>query len=166
MRKSLSILSFNGGMITTPLARSPFFRTADFNCRVNVAIRRLFEILIRYAGQTNTRLTSQGATLDLRLWFYLQAQAQQAPTRQQCAALMSRVSPRMTRDEVEAILGKPDDIRTKYDPGGAETGESWRYGANGHLTTATLGSVYIDENSKVQGVCGGAGDPPPAWMFA
>jgi hypothetical protein len=71
MRKSLSILSFNGGMITTPLARSMFFRTADFNCRVNEAIRRLFEILIRYTGQTNTRLTSQGATLDLRLWFYL-----------------------------------------------------------------------------------------------
>src|SRR5215475_2619317 len=79
--------------------------------------------------------------------FICQAQAPQARTRQQFAALMSRVSPEMTRDEVEAILGKPDDIRTKYDAGGirtVETGEIWRYGTNGHLTTATLGSVYID----------------------
>jgi hypothetical protein len=82
---------------------------------------------------------------------------------------MSQVSPKMTREEVEAILGKPDDIRTKYDPGGiwrTQTGEIWRYGTNGHLTTATLGSVYIAEDSKVQLVCGGDGDPPPAWMFA
>jgi len=98
--------------------------------------------------------------------FICQAQAPQARTRQQFVAMMSRVSPEMSRDEVEAILGKPDDIRTKYDPGGAETGETWRYGTNGHLTTATLGSVYIDENGKVQGVCGAAGAPPPAWMFA
>lgn len=54
-------------MITAPLARSLFFRTADFNCRVNEAIRRLLRILINYAGQTNTRLAPQGATLDLRL---------------------------------------------------------------------------------------------------
>jgi hypothetical protein len=97
--------------------------------------------------------------------FICQMQAQQARTRQQFAALMSRVSPEMTRDEVEAILGKPDDVKTKYDPGGAETGETWRYGTNGHLTTATLGSVYIDENGKVKWVHGAAGDPPPAWMF-
>src|SRR5262245_31310671 len=74
--------------------------------------------------------------------FICQAQAPQARTRQQFAALMARVSPEMTRGEVEAILGKADDIRTKYDPGSvwrSETGESWRYGTNGHLTTATLG---------------------------
>jgi hypothetical protein len=98
--------------------------------------------------------------------FICQAQAPQARTRRQFAALMSLVSHEMSRDEVEAILGKPDDVKTKYDPGGAETWETWRYGTNGHLTTATLGSVYIDENGKVQGVCGAAGTPPPAWMFA
>jgi len=66
-----------------------------------------------------------------------QAQPPQERTREQFAALMSQLSPEMTRDEVEAILGKPDDIRTKYDPGGirsVETGEIWRYGTNGHLT--------------------------------
>jgi hypothetical protein len=97
------------------------------------------------------------------------AQSPQARTRRQFATLMSQVSPEMTRDEVEAILGKPDDVRTKNEPGGirsVETGEIWRYGANGHMTTATLGSVYIDENGKVQWVCGGEGVPPPAWMFA
>jgi hypothetical protein len=101
--------------------------------------------------------------------FICQAQTPQPRTRQQFAALMSQVSPEMSRDEVEAILGKPDDVRTKYDPGGVwrdETGEIWRYGTNGHLTTTTLGSVYIDENGEVQGVCGGAGEAPPAWMFA
>jgi hypothetical protein len=98
-----------------------------------------------------------------------QAQPPQARTRRQFVALMAQLSPEMTRDEVEAILGKPDDIRTKYDPGGirsVEAGEIWRYGTNGHLTTATLGSVYIDENGKVQGVWGGVGDQPPAWMFS
>jgi hypothetical protein len=47
--------------------------------------------------------------------FICQAQAPQARTRQQFAALMSRVYPEMSREEVEAILGKPDDIITKYD---------------------------------------------------
>jgi hypothetical protein len=52
--------------------------------------------------------------------FICQAQVPQARTRQQFAALTSRVSTEMSRDEVEAILGKPDDVKTKYDPGGAE----------------------------------------------
>jgi hypothetical protein len=97
------------------------------------------------------------------------AQSPQARTRERFATLMSQISPAMTQEEVEAILGKPEDVRTKYDPGGirrAETEEIWRYGTNGHLTTATLGSIYIDGNGKVQAVCGGEGDPPPAWMFA
>jgi hypothetical protein len=75
--------------------------------------------------------------------FICQAQAPQARTRRQFAALVSRVSPEIFREEVEAILGKPDDIITKYDAAGirsVETGETWRYGANGHLTTATLGN--------------------------
>lgn len=96
------------------------------------------------------------------------AQSPQSRTRERFAILMSQVSPEMTREEVEAILGKPDDVRTKYDPGGirrAETGEIWRYGTNGHLTTATLGSIYFDENGKVQAVCGEDGVPPPASMF-
>jgi len=97
------------------------------------------------------------------------AQPPQARTRERFATLMSQISPEMSREEVEAILGKPDDVRTKYDPGGirrAETEEIWRYGTIGHLTTATLGSIYIDGNGKVQVVCGGAGIPPPASMFA
>jgi hypothetical protein len=100
--------------------------------------------------------------------FICQAQGPQSRTRRQFVTLMSQISTEMTREEVEAILGKPDDIRTKYDPGGVwrtQTGEIWRYGTNGHLTTATLGSVYIAEDGKVQLVCGGDGDPPPAWMF-
>jgi hypothetical protein len=67
MRKSLSILSFKGGMITAPLARSPLFRTADFNCRVNGTIRGLLRSLINYAGKTNSRFIAQGAIIDLRL---------------------------------------------------------------------------------------------------
>ncbi len=101
--------------------------------------------------------------------FICQAQPPQARTRQQFATLMSQVSPAMPREEVEAILGKPDDVRTKYDTGGirrAETEEIWRYGANGHLTIATLGSIYIDGNGKVQEVYGGKGGPPPDSMFA
>src|SRR6266511_4299165 len=78
--------------------------------------------------------------------FICQAQAPQARTRQQFVAMMSRVSPEMSRDEVEAILGKPDDIRTKYDPGGAEIGEPWRYGTNGHLSMPAPGSVSIPSN--------------------
>jgi hypothetical protein len=64
------------------------------------------------------------------------------------------ISPQMTREEVEEIMGKPDDVITRYDPGGIP-GEIWYYGANGHLTTATLGSICINENGKVQVVFGG-----------
>ena len=76
------------------------------------------------------------------------AQPPESRTREHFATLMSQVSPAMTREEVEAILGKPDDVRTKYDPGGirrAETGEIWSYGTNGHLINQALwllDSVY------------------------
>lgn len=74
-----------------------------------------------------------------------QAQPPQTRTRERFATLMSQVSPAMTREEVEAILGKPDDVRTKYDPGGirrAETEEIWRYGTNGHLLVVSGYSLF------------------------
>jgi hypothetical protein len=74
----------------------------------------------------------------------------------------------MPEKEVLAILGKPDDVRTEYDPGGirtTRTKEIWCYGTNGHLTFPTLGRVYIDQNAKTQYIFGGRGKPPEAGTF-
>src|SRR5439155_26392043 len=68
-------------------------------------------------------------------------------TRQAFARAMSKIKEGMAEKDVLALLGKPDDIRTHNDPGGistTRTKEIWCYGTNGHLTFATLGRVYID----------------------
>src|SRR5262249_49322939 len=61
-------------------------------------------------------------------------------------------------------LGKPDDVKTRTDPGGisrrSRIREIWRYGTDGHLSFATLGWVSIDTDGKVQYVVGGRGQPP------
>jgi len=107
------------------------------------------------------------------------------------AAAMAKLTPGMSAAEVKAILGKPDDIRTQFDPGGP-TGEStrrfslvedirmvrdysaraaspfkqyhlneiWAYGTNGHLTKATLGMVYMDDDGRLEESFGGKGEPP------
>ena len=65
----------------------------------------------------------------------------------------------MAAAEVRRLLGPPDDVRTQHDPGGisaADAKEIWRYGTSGHLTTATLGVVCIDEKDRVQYVSGRA----------
>jgi hypothetical protein len=89
-------------------------------------------------------------------------------SRREFAEAMSRVTEGMPAAEVVRLLGKPDDIRTEHDAGGISTSrtkEIWRYGTSGHLTTATLGQVYIDEDGRAQYIYG-RGDPPPDAMFA
>lgn len=90
------------------------------------------------------------------------AHAAPPPTRAQFAAKLARVKPGMTADQVEALLGAPDDIKTERDPGGisaARTVEIWRYGARGHLAFATLGAVHLQADRTVQYVFGGRGKP-------
>jgi hypothetical protein len=80
---------------------------------------------------------------------------------------MSKIKEGMSEAEVLALLGRPDDIRTQRDPGGistTNTKEIWRYGTSGHLTTATLGQVYIDDGGRVQYFYG-KGDPPQDNLF-
>jgi len=86
------------------------------------------------------------------------------PDRHEFASRMTRVTELMPAKEVEAILGRPDDIRSHHDPGGittTRTREIWCYGTNGHLTFPTLGRVYIDDNGLAQYVYG-QGAPPTA----
>jgi hypothetical protein len=83
-------------------------------------------------------------------------------SRAQFAQALSGVKEGMTETEVQAILGKPDDVRTQHDPGGISTyrtKEIWCYGADGHGTFPTRGSVYIDKDGKAQYVFGGRGTP-------
>src|SRR5262245_46388400 len=78
-------------------------------------------------------------------------------TRAEFASAMNKVKEEMPQAEVLALLGKPHDFKTEEDPGGISTvgtKEIWRYGTSGHLTTATLGQVYIDTKGKVQYVYG------------
>ncbi len=99
------------------------------------------------------------------------AQSQGAPqprTRAEFVAAMAKTKEGMTEKEVLDILGKPDDIRTQFDPGGisrVHTKEIWCYGVKSHLSFPTLGCVYIDENARAQEVFGGKGQPPKPDMF-
>jgi hypothetical protein len=83
-------------------------------------------------------------------------------TRRQFAEAMNKITEGMSQEQVVSLLGPPDDVRTQYDPGGifaADTKEVWRYGTSGHLTTATLGKIYIDDNERVLWFFG-KGKPP------
>ena len=76
------------------------------------------------------------------------------------AAKMAKVKPGMTADEVKKLLGAPDDIQSEVDGISAtRTVEIWRYGTAGHMRTATLGSVHIQADGKVQYEFGAMGTP-------
>ncbi len=82
-------------------------------------------------------------------------------TRLEFARAISKLKEGVAATEVTRLLGPPDDVRTQHDPGGISTvgtKEVWRYGTSGHLTTATLGEVYINEKDRVQYVFG-RGEP-------
>src|SRR5438876_9020592 len=57
--------------------------------------------------------------------------------REEFARAIAKIKEGMAAKEILALLGKPDDVRTKHDPGGistTRTKEIWCYGTNGHLT--------------------------------
>jgi hypothetical protein len=91
-----------------------------------------------------------------------------AATRGAFARAISDVREGTSAADVEALLGEPDDVRTPYDSlGGVVTHRTravWCYGTDGHLSTPTLGSVYLDEQDKVQFVFGG-GEALPEGAF-
>ncbi len=98
------------------------------------------------------------------------APAPAAPLRDRAAfaRAMAKIEPGTNKRRVVELLGEPDDVRTEKDPGGitaARTREIWRYGTDGHLSLATLGSVHIQADDKVQYVFGGRGEPPAAGLF-
>jgi hypothetical protein len=77
------------------------------------------------------------------------------------ARAMSSVTQEMHSDDVGRLLGKPDDIRTEFDPGGISTSRTtgiWCYGTSGHLTFPTLGCVFM-EAGGAQYIHGGKGTP-------
>lgn len=86
--------------------------------------------------------------------------------RQAFATAMARVKVGMSREQVTALLDRPDDVVTERDlPIMAR--EIWRYGTSGHLTFATLGQIDIDEAGKVVRTFGGLnlGVPPDSSLF-
>ena len=91
-----------------------------------------------------------------------------AATRSQFARAVSNVREGMSAADVEALLGKPHDIRTRKDSLGDvvtyRTKAVWCYGTDGHLSTPTLGSVSLDDQDRVQFVLGG-GEALPEGVF-
>lgn len=76
------------------------------------------------------------------------------------AVSFSNIKKGMAADEVRRLLGKPDDIRTRSDPGGiSRTGvkEIWGYGTDRHLGFNTLATVSIDEEGGVKYLWGTRG---------
>jgi hypothetical protein len=91
------------------------------------------------------------------------AQPPSVRNRRDFAQQMARIKKRMDSEQVLAILGKPDDVHTREDPGGISTGrieEIWCYGTAGHLTFPTLGCIYMDDQGKAQDIYGGKGTSP------
>ena len=93
-----------------------------------------------------------------------------SPTRSREAFVtaMAKIQIGMPENEVLAILGRPDDIRTQFDPGGinrSNAKEVWCYGTQGHLSFPTLGCVFVNNNGRVQDVLGGKGQPPEPGLF-
>jgi len=93
------------------------------------------------------------------------ANVTQEPTRREFARQMARVTVGMAEDDVIELLGKPSDVRSAEELRTRNI-HSWTprilcWGTNGHLTTATLGSVFIDRVGKVFFAVGGSGNPPP-----
>ena len=89
--------------------------------------------------------------------------------RQEFSKAMAKLREGVPEKEVLAILGRPDDVRTQYDPGGIstyKTKEVWCYGTNGHLTFPTLGCVYIDKEGKAQYIFGGRASPAATALFS
>lgn len=83
------------------------------------------------------------------------------PVRADFAKAIAKVKPGMDRADVELLLGPPDDVRGPDDGITAtRTTEVWRYGTDGHLSFATLGTVHLEANGRVQYVFGGKGEPP------
>jgi hypothetical protein len=81
-------------------------------------------------------------------------------SRKDFATAFARVTEGMPADQAQAILGKPDDVRTQSDSGGisfTHTREIWGYGTDHHLGFATLGSVAIDDDNRVQFLSGTSG---------
>jgi len=94
--------------------------------------------------------------------------APQLRSRAEFATAMAKIKEGVAEKEVLDILGKPDDVRTQFDPGGisrVHTREIWCYGAKAHLSFPTLGCVYIDENGRTQEAFGVKGQPPKPDMF-
>jgi hypothetical protein len=85
------------------------------------------------------------------------------PNRAEFAKALAKVKPGQLAKDVRARLGAPDDVKTEHDPGGitaSRTTEVWRYGARGHLAFATLGTIHVQADGKVQYVFGDRGAPP------
>lgn len=86
-------------------------------------------------------------------------------SRAEFALAMERVSVGTPLDDVRALLGEPDDVITQRDGRGISTVGTkfiWCYGTNGHLTTPTLGQVYVDTRDRVQYVFGNGEPRTPA----
>lgn len=89
--------------------------------------------------------------------------AAQELQRAEFARRLATIGPGVDARVVLERLGRPDDVLTEHDPGGLptlQTAEVWRWGADGHLTFATLGTVQVDAAGLVLEVAGGGGAPP------
>ncbi|MCH8274218.1 MAG: hypothetical protein IH851_05460 [Armatimonadetes bacterium] len=70
--------------------------------------------------------------------------------RMEFARAYQKVQDGMSRDEVRALLGDPEEvIKVRLRPYSESSSERWGYGSNGPDTFATLGWVWFDRDSKV-----------------
>jgi hypothetical protein len=76
-----------------------------------------------------------------------------ATCRQEFATRFAKITERMPANQAREILGKPDEIHTRYDPGSINLSrieEIWRYGVDHPGGYPTLGSVAINDQGMVE----------------
>lgn len=109
--------------------------------------------LVRCAGPVSTDPTagkkSSAAMSSLTLY----------PDRRLFADKIAKVQDGDTKQQVEELLGKPQDFQHAPDPVPYPTDEIWCYGSEGHLSLPTLGQVCFREGHVIW-VAGGHDTPP------
>jgi hypothetical protein len=127
---------------------------------------------LRYAAnhrdaEVRRRIEDCIATIEKPLPFLVTMSPDDRCFRQGFARRFSRLKEGMSASQVLAVIGKPDDVRTRDQEEEVEgpIKVAWCYGTDGHGHLPTLGSIFFDRDWKIVAIHGSEGEPPPAGLF-
>jgi hypothetical protein len=123
-------------------------------------LRLLLAVTIAFCVYSTT--DTSGSELTAHLAHTRDATPTSPLDRQQFALKLSTVHTDDTKEAVEKLLGKPDDILRAPDLVPIKGDEYWCYGTEGHKTFPTLGQIQFRKNRVFSVVGGGQPNTVPA----